>query len=145
MAETGKKSEKRKRTEYIRARVSSEEKKVFVDLCSSYGLSAGDFIRKKCCNAKPLRQVHNHNDNQKIPAHLIGLVLQNQNRMARLDNNVNQMAKAINIARLNCSRTDMIAILNRHEQTLLHLISLYQAYLETSNECRDLLRQSLKK
>ena len=61
--------------------------------------------------------------------------------MARLDNNINQMAKAINIAKVNLNRTDMATIFIRNEQTLQKLIVLYHDYVIASNECRDEILQ----
>ena len=139
-----KKSEKRQRTEFIRARVTPEEKANFLQHCAAAGLSMGDFIRKKYCNTKPLRMYISRREHQVVMAQVLGQLMKSQNRMARLDNNVNQMAKAINSARLSINNSELVLIIDRNEKVLHQLQILYTEYIRVSTECRDEIRQIRK-
>lgn len=142
MAETRKKSENRQRQALKTFRMTEAEFTAFMGNCEAANLQPAEYFRETCCGTKGRRRRKPKTDH-KIPAALLGHVMKNQGRMARLDNNVNQMAKAINQARLRNNNSEMTLILERHAETLETLISLYQDYLEASNEVRDALRQTL--
>ena len=88
-----KKSENRQRTEYIRARVTPEEKAIFVKYCSDSNLTTGDYIRSKCCGVNPERKVQVRRPDQKLLSKILA-------QLGRDKNNINQVAHALNIAKL---------------------------------------------
>lgn len=101
-------SEKRQRTEYIRARVTPEEKQRFLTRCTSSGLSTGDYIRQVCLDMKPLRAVRKVSVERKLLAQAI-------NQMARYGNNLNQVVRKLNQGR-RIKRVDVQAVLAALQQ-----------------------------
>lgn len=83
------KSESRKRKLIIQARVSPAEKALFISRCEVAGLTAGDYIRVQCLDAKPLRA------QRKVQLHA-ELLTQAIHQLARYGNNLNQLARKFN-------------------------------------------------
>jgi hypothetical protein len=126
------KSEKRKRTKFIRARVTEDEHKEFSRRCIEAGLSSGDYIRFKCLKQKPLQSRARVDEKLMAEAlHQIGL-------LGKGLNNVNQVAKSLNIAKMqpDVTGTDMVKTIAFHEENLA------QVY-EAIQEFRSLIRQIL--
>lgn len=142
MSKTKKKSEKRQRTNLKAFRLNDEELAVLMKNVEASNLSIGDFIRKKCCDAKPLRMTKARRLDQKVTAQLLAAIMQTQYRMARLDNNVNQMAKVLNMAVGHKTDTEILRIFDRNEPVLLELLVLYKEYVDMAHACRDMLRQT---
>ena len=115
----------------------------FIENCEAANLNGGDFFRQNCCGQKPIRKSKSRRPDQKITAQLLGKIMQSQLRMARLDNNVNQIAKVLNIAAKTKTEREIAGIFSRNEAMLSELIVLYKEYANTTRECRDMLRQSL--
>ena len=82
-------SEKRKRTLYIRARVTPEEKLRFLNRCESSGFIEADYIRAACLDAKPLRAVRKQNIDQELLTIAV-------RQISRYGNNLNQIARKLN-------------------------------------------------
>ncbi|MEL7121254.1 MAG: plasmid mobilization relaxosome protein MobC, partial [Bacteroidota bacterium] len=127
-----KKSEKRQRTEFIRARVTPEMKQEFLRRCADAGLSSTDYIRRKCLDETPLRKVprvryESDLDLSKVLAHL-----------GKWGSNVNQIAHAINIALLQKEYSTTYA-----EQTLRTHQQKFDEILLVISECRDMIREKL--
>ena len=143
MAETRKKSEKRQRNIRRTFRMNEEELNAFLVNCESANLNAGDLFRLKCCSHKPLRKYITRREDQEIYVQILAQVMKGQYRLSRLDNNVNQMARALNVATLNLNGSQVAQIFEQHKNTLQKLLTLYEEYVEVSNESRDLLREKL--
>jgi hypothetical protein len=128
------KSEKRKRTKFIRARVSEAEQKEFLRRCNAAELSAGDYIRVKCLDAEPLRKPAK----RRVDEELMAQALHQIGQLGKGLNNVNQVAKSLNTTMMQPDVTgrDMVNTLKFHEKNLLQIY-------ETVQEFRSLIRQTL--
>lgn len=87
-----KRSEQRKRTAYIRARVTPEEKARFLLRCDASGLTTGEYIRSKCLDEKPLRAIRRVNVDRKLITQALGQII-------RYGNLLNQVARHLNQTR----------------------------------------------
>lgn len=145
MAETSRKkrSEKRKRTCLKAFRIDETELQNFIKNCEAANLNGGDFFREKCCSGKALRPKQRHSAQKANLSNIQYRVMKDQYDMARLGNNLNQIAHGVNVARLNLNDAQLVAVVERHVETLQELVELHQEYLRASNECRDLLRKAL--
>ena len=83
--EKRKKSETRKRTDYIRFRVTPEEKKAFLQRCDDAGLTPADYMRKSALKMRPLK-----------PTVDTKLLAQMLSEWGRIGNNLNQLARHYN-------------------------------------------------
>ena len=138
-----KRSEKRQRTNLKAFRIDETELQNFIKNCEAANLNGGDFFREKCCSGKALRPKQRNSAQKADLSQIQYNVMKNQNRMARLDNNVNQIAHGINVALLNGNNTQIASILQKNQTVFEELQTLYQLYLSASTECRDLFRQTL--
>lgn len=82
-------SDKRQRTEYIRARVTPEEKLEFQSRCQRSGITAGDYIRQACLDQTPLRAQRQPSIDRQLLAKALG-------QLMRYGNNLNQIARKFN-------------------------------------------------
>jgi hypothetical protein len=128
------KSEKRKRTKFIRARVTEAEQKEFLRRCTAAELSAGDYIRSRCLDAEPLRKPAK----RRVDEELMAQALHQIGQLGKGLNNVNQVAKSLNTTMMqpDVTGSDMVKTIAFHEENLA------QVY-EAIQEFRSLIRQIL--
>lgn len=135
MSHTGekrKKSESRKRKEYIRARVTPEQKKLFTQWCENACITEADYIRQKCLEEEPLRAVPKRRVDEKLMAQ----ALMEIGKLGKGLNNINQAAKALNITQKqpDVIGTYMFQTLRFHEK---NLTEVYEAIQELRAFMRD--------
>ena len=133
-ADKNKRSENRLRTAFIRARVTPEEKAEFLKRCQDRSLTAGDYIRKMCIDAKIVGRPPQRRINQVLLAQIIMEI----GKMGKGMNNLNQLAHAMNIALLkpDVEGTELIKVLLYHQQSL-------EGVYETISELRTAVREML--
>ena len=110
------KSEVRKRTQFIRARVTPEEKAAFLKICGEACLTAGDFIRSKVFGQQPLRVQQVRRPDQKALSQILA-------QLGKYGSNLNQIAHALNIAKLEKGYSSKSALfhLNRFEKQIAEM------------------------
>lgn len=129
-----KKSEVRRRKNSQSFRMDDEERAAFIAAYEAANLSAADFIRLKCCSAKPLRtrrRNHLHRVDEKKLAQALGL-------LGKSGSNNNQIAHALNIAMKepDFNAPYAVQILKKYDKD----IAAIQAEI---SECRTILREIL--
>lgn len=131
-----KRSEKRSRTQFIRARVTPEEKMKFDKRCHDRGFTAGDYIRYSCIDAKPLGRAPKRSVNEKAMSEILLEV----GKMGKGLSNINQLARALNTALLtpDVSGTELVKVVEYHQKNL-------EAMYETISELRANMREMLLK
>ena len=115
-------SEKRKRTSYIRARVTPEEHANFQERCSSRGFSEADFIRLRCLDLPPLRKRRKRSLNEVALADALG-------QLGKVGGNLNQIAHALNIIKMKSGDPQALASLEGLEHQLAKLLGEHEQTL----------------
>lgn len=126
---TSKPVPKRKRNILKAFRINEEELAGFEEMCVQEKLSGGDLFRTKCCAHPAIKKKKVIDEREKLLA-------QNLGRLGRWGNNLNQIAKAVNLARLTGSSSQVVQVLLRHEAEL-------KAMHEALDESRDQIIKAL--
>lgn len=113
-----KKSERRQRQQFIRARCTAEEKQQAEARAQERGLTLGDFIRVKVLEVKPLKR-----EKKATPHREAVLLLRAE--MNKIGSNINQIARAMN--RKDSATQDQVGVVINQ---LLELQNLVKQFLE---------------
>lgn len=124
-----KKIENRQRNIRKTFRMNEEELAAFLAHCDAVNLSGGDLFRVKCCGKKPLRRKQERREGEKLLAKYLG-------QLGRYGNNLNQIARALNIAKYKPDAVATVHILEYHENRIIEI----QATVDFT---RDLLMKSI--